>query len=166
MRGPRNEGISNKRVEAEASRAASSLETLDRLRVQLRAGLRADHGGRRAAQAAPDDVSEGLGKFLGGQAAGVDLDSIAEAEGAYAESPSGVNPVDANPLSAEVLNSVGVNLNDSLQLLGPNWVISLGAVNQYGQAEDSGYAAAASGAVNDQGPSHSVAHRSSPPMPK
>ncbi|MGJ9424374.1 choice-of-anchor G family protein [Nesterenkonia halotolerans] len=103
------------------------------------------------AQAAPDDVSEGLGKFLGGQAAGVDLDSIAEVEGAYAENPSGVNPVDANPLSAEVLNSVGVNLNDSLQLFGPNGVISLGAVNQYGEALDDGDAGAASGAVSDQG---------------
>ncbi len=103
------------------------------------------------AQAVPGDVSEGLGKFLGGEAAGIDLDSIAEVEGAYAENPSGVNPVDANPLSAEVLNSVGVDLNDSLQLFGPNGVIELGAVNQFGQAEDSGYAAAASGAVNDQG---------------
>jgi len=103
------------------------------------------------AQAAPDDVSEGLGQFLGGEAAGIDLDDIAELEGAYAENPSGVNPVDANPLSADVLNSVGVNLNDSLQLFGDAGILQLGAVNQYGEAQDNGDALAASGAVSDQG---------------
>ncbi|GAB3181719.1 hypothetical protein GCM10027060_13200 [Nesterenkonia halophila] len=108
-------------------------------------------GGAAPAQAAPTDVSEGLGKFLGGEAAGIDLDDIAEVSGAYAENPSGENPIVANPLGAEVLNTLNVDLGDSLQLLGDNGLIQLGAVNQYGEAQDNGDARAASGAVSDQG---------------
>ncbi|WP_344717965.1 choice-of-anchor G family protein, partial [Nesterenkonia halobia] len=108
-------------------------------------------GGAAPAQAAPSDVSEGLGKFLGGEAAGIDLDDVAEVSGAYAENPSGENPVVANPLGAEVLNALNVDLGNSLQLLGDNGLIQLGAVNQYGEAQDNGDARAASGAVSDQG---------------
>ncbi|WP_162321923.1 choice-of-anchor G family protein, partial [Nesterenkonia haasae] len=108
-------------------------------------------GGSAPANAAPDDVSEALGKFLGGEAAGIDLDGIAEINGAFAENPSGDHPIVTNPLGAEVLNAIGVNLGDSLQLFGPNGVIQLGAVNQYGEAQDDGFARAASGAVSDQG---------------
>ncbi|WP_158217725.1 choice-of-anchor G family protein [Nesterenkonia sp. F] len=107
--------------------------------------------GAGPAHAAPTDDSEGLGKFLGGQAAGIDLDDVAEISGAYAENPSGENPVVTNPLGAEVLNALDVDLGDSLQLLGDNGLIQLGAVNQYGEAQDGGDARAASGAVSDQG---------------
>ncbi|WP_343957553.1 choice-of-anchor G family protein, partial [Nesterenkonia xinjiangensis] len=107
--------------------------------------------GAAPANAAPTDVSEALGKFLGGQAAGITLDDIAEINGAFAENPSGEHPIVTNPLGAEVLNAIGVDLGDSLQLFGPNGVIQVGAVNQYAEAQDNGDARAASGAVSDQG---------------
>ncbi|MDZ5079128.1 choice-of-anchor G family protein, partial [Nesterenkonia sp. HG001] len=107
--------------------------------------------GAAPANAAPTDVSEALGKFLGGQAAGINLDDIAEINGAFAENPSGDHPIVTNPLGAEVINAIGVDLGDSLQLFGPNGVIQVGAVNQYAEAQDNGDARAASGAVSDQG---------------
>ncbi|MVT25991.1 choice-of-anchor G family protein, partial [Nesterenkonia alkaliphila] len=115
----------------------------------LAAGLAV--AGSAPAQAAPDDVSEALGKFLGGSAVNIDLDDIAEVNGALAENPSGEHPLVTNPLGAEVLNVVGLDLGDGLQLFGPNGVIQLGAVNQYAEAADDGRAEAASGAVADQG---------------
>ncbi|MFC8600700.1 choice-of-anchor G family protein, partial [Isoptericola sp. NPDC057191] len=107
--------------------------------------------GAPSAAAAPTDVSESLGKFLGGDVVlgGVDLDAIAEVEGAEAAYPSG-DGLDTNPLSADVLDALGVNLTDTLQLFGPNGVVQLGAVNQYAAADADG-ATAASGAVTDQG---------------
>ena len=107
--------------------------------------------GAAPASAAPDDVSESLGKFLGGSAVGIDLDDLAEINGALAENPSGENPLVTNPLGAEVLNSIGADLGGGIQLFGPNGVIALGAVNQYAEAQDDGTARAASGAVTDQG---------------
>ena len=103
------------------------------------------------ANAAPDDNSEALGKFLGGEALGINLDDIAEVNGALAENPSGENPLVTNPLGAEVLNALNVDLGDGIQLLGENGVIQLGAVNQYAEAQNNGDAFAASGAVSDQG---------------
>src|SRR5690625_1057167 len=103
------------------------------------------------ANAAPEDDSEALGKFLGGQALGIDLDDIAEVHGALAENPSGEYPLVTNPLGAEVLNALNIDLGDGIQLLGENGVIQLGAVNQYAEAQNNGDAYAASGAVSDQG---------------
>ncbi|WP_191931716.1 choice-of-anchor G family protein, partial [Arthrobacter bussei] len=110
-------------------------------------------GAASGAAAAPTDRSEALGKFLGGETLTIDLDSIAEIRGALEQNPSGVPPVGptANPLSAEVLSSLGVDVGSSLQLFGPGGLIELGAVSQYAQATDNGDALAASGAVNDQG---------------
>jgi hypothetical protein len=110
-------------------------------------------GAASGAAAAPTDRSEALGKFLGGETLTIDLDSIAEIRGALEQNPSGVPPVGptANPLSAEVLSSLGVDVGSSLQLFGPGGLIELGAVSQYAQAADNGDALAASGAVNDQG---------------
>ncbi|WP_172150158.1 choice-of-anchor G family protein, partial [Isoptericola chiayiensis] len=105
--------------------------------------------GAPAATSAPTDESEALGKFLGGEAAGIDLDDIVEVAGALAEHPSG-SELETNPLSAEVLNAVTVDLGSGLSLFGENGLIELGAVNQYGSADVDG-AAAASGAVTDQG---------------
>ncbi|TWH28101.1 hypothetical protein L600_004700000010, partial [Isoptericola variabilis J7] len=105
--------------------------------------------GASVATAEPTDQTEALGKFLGGSTLSVNLDDIAALEGAHAEYPSG-ETLDTNPLAAEVLNAVAVDLGDSLQLFGPNGVIALGAVNQYAEADAEG-AAAASGAVSDQG---------------
>lgn len=38
-----------------------------------------------------------------------------------------------------------------MQLLGPNGILQLGTVNQFGEATDEGDARAAAGAVSDQG---------------
>src|SRR5699024_2421592 len=63
-------------------------------------------GGAMPAAAAPADDAEALGKFLGGEALGINLDDIAEVNGALAENPSGEHPVVTHPLGAEVLNLV------------------------------------------------------------
>lgn len=107
--------------------------------------------GAMPATAAPTDVSEAQGKFLGGQALTINLDDLAEVEGALAENPSGTNPIDNHPLGVEALNALEIDLGDGLQLLGENGVIELGAVNQFAEAQHTGDAHAASGAVNDQG---------------
>ncbi|MFE7408003.1 choice-of-anchor G family protein, partial [Isoptericola sp. NPDC057559] len=107
--------------------------------------------GAPSASAAPTDVSESLGKFLGGDVVlgNVDLDSIATVEGADAAYPSGASP-ETNPLAADVLNTLDVDLTDTLQLFGPGGIIELGAVNQYAGADADG-STSASGAVTDQG---------------
>ncbi|WTM15223.1 choice-of-anchor G family protein [Isoptericola halotolerans] len=102
-----------------------------------------------AASAAPTDDSEALGKFLGGSAGTIDLDDLATVEGALAEYPSG-SELETNPLAADVLNALSVDLGGGLSLFGDTGLIELGAVNQYASADDTG-AAAASGAVSDQG---------------
>ena len=102
------------------------------------------------ANAAPGDLSEAEGRFLSGTVAGLDLDTVAALEGALAETPSGT-PLDTHPLSAEVLSALEIDLTGALQLLGPNGVLALGAVNQYAEANPDGSARAASGAVSDQG---------------
>ncbi|GAA1991924.1 hypothetical protein GCM10009718_32060 [Isoptericola halotolerans] len=102
-----------------------------------------------AAHAVPTDDSEALGKFLGGSAGGINLDDLATVEGALAEFPSG-SELETNPLAAEVLNALVVDLGGGLSLLGENGLIELGAVNQYAAADADG-ATAASGAVSDQG---------------
>ncbi|MFB7798673.1 choice-of-anchor G family protein [Isoptericola sp. NPDC056134] len=107
--------------------------------------------GAPSAAAVPTDASESLGKFLGGDVVlgNVDLDSIAEVEGADAAYPSGTSP-DTNPLAADVLNTLDVDLTDTLQLFGPGGIVELGAVNQYAGADEDG-STSASGAVTDQG---------------
>ncbi|WP_265522027.1 choice-of-anchor G family protein [Oerskovia flava] len=104
-----------------------------------------------AANAAPTDVSEAEGTFLGGAVAGVDLDNLAAITNAYAENPSGTHPEDSQPLGAEVLNSLGVEISGGIQLFGENGIIELGAVNQFAVANDDGSAEAASGAVTNDG---------------
>ncbi|WP_146252030.1 choice-of-anchor G family protein [Xylanimonas oleitrophica] len=103
------------------------------------------------AAAEPTDAGEALGQFLGGDVVlgNIDLDAIAAVQGANAEHPSGA-VLDTNPLSAEVLNTLGVDLTGTLSLLGENGIIELGAVNQYAAAGPAS-AGAASGAVNDSG---------------
>ncbi|MEG9246531.1 choice-of-anchor G family protein [Arthrobacter sp. Soc17.1.1.1] len=110
-------------------------------------------GPATSAMAAPTDRSEALGRFLGGEALGIDLDTLAAVRGALEQNPSGNHPAGptANPLTAEVLSTLGVNLDGTLQLFGPNGIIQLGAAAQYAEAADNGDAVAASGAVSDQG---------------
>lgn len=103
-----------------------------------------------AANAAPTDVSEARGKFLGGQVRGIDLDAIAEIGGADAANPSG-EASDTNPLDVTVLNAVEVEVTPRLQLFGDNGIITLGAVQQYAEAEADGDAFAGSGAVTNSG---------------
>jgi hypothetical protein len=107
--------------------------------------------GAAPASARPTDTTEALGRFLGGDVGlgGVDLDAIAEVEGADAARPSGAAR-DTDPLSAAVLGTLGVEVGGGLSLLGDDGLVRLGAVNQYAAADADG-AAAAAGAVNDSG---------------
>ncbi|WP_166848662.1 choice-of-anchor G family protein, partial [Isoptericola sp. BMS4] len=109
----------------------------------------ATFGGITAASAAPTDDTEAQGTFLGGTVLGTNLDDIAELEGALAENPSGES-LDTNPLAAEVLNAIEIDLGDGISLLGENSIASVGTVNQYASATADS-ADAASGAVSDQG---------------
>lgn len=103
-----------------------------------------------AAIADPTDVSEAQGKFLAASIGGVDAAALAALDFALAENPSGVHPDDAAGLSAVLLNSIGVDLG-TINLLGANGLIQLGAVEQYATADDNGDAFAGSGAVTNSG---------------
>lgn len=100
-----------------------------------------------SALADPTDVSEGQGKFLDGEVAGVDLDTLVSLANALAENPSGVAAADV-PLTATALNAVTVSL-PAIDLLGDNGILQLGAVEQFAQADANGDAFAGSGAVSD-----------------
>lgn len=103
-----------------------------------------------AAIADPSDVSEAQGKFLAASIGGVNAAALAALDFALAENDSGTHPTDAAGLSAVLLNSIGVNLG-TINLLGGNGLIQLGAVEQYATANDNGDAFAGSGAVTNSG---------------
>jgi len=102
------------------------------------------------AAAAPSDDSEALGQFLGGNVLDIDLDDIAAIEGALAENPSGDHPSVNAGLDVSVLQALDIDLG-SIDLLGENGIIVLGAAEQRADAEDDGDAYAGSGAVTDEG---------------
>jgi hypothetical protein len=107
--------------------------------------------GGLAAHAAPADVSEGLGRFLSGSVAGTDLDSILALKGALAENPGGGTDVDVTAgIDATALNAIGIQLG-TVDLLGGNGILTLGAVDQRASARSDGDASAGSGALTDQG---------------
>lgn len=95
-------------------------------------------------------VSQAEGRFLDG-AGSIDLDGIAAIAAAQAENHGEADPVvDRNPLTATVLNSVVVPVG-SVNLVGENGIIDLGAVNQVAIARPNGSSLGASGAVTDDG---------------
>ena len=102
------------------------------------------------ALAAPP-ASTGEGRFLGGSALGLDLDDLVVLETARAVNTGGDPVTDVTPLDATVLNAVEVDLGSGVELLGPNGLLTLGAVNQFAQASPDGSSTAASGAVTNAG---------------
>lgn len=105
--------------------------------------------GAFAANADPSDVAESQGRFLQGSALGVDLDEIVEI--LYAEAGNPSLPVSSNVgLTAEALNALVIDLG-TINLLGDNGLITLGAVEQRADATADGDAFAGSGAVTDEG---------------
>ncbi|WP_123353738.1 choice-of-anchor G family protein [Frigoribacterium sp. PhB160] len=102
------------------------------------------------ALAAPP-ASTGEGRFLGGSALGLDLDDLVALETARAVNTGGDPVTDVTPLDATVLNAVEVDLGSGIELLGPNGLLTLGAVNQFAQASPDGSSTAASGAVTNAG---------------
>jgi hypothetical protein len=101
--------------------------------------------GAGAAFAAPGDRAQAEARFLSGDGL-VDLDSVAELDGAYSQfTPGGA--VDA-PLDVTVLSLIDLGLG--LQLFGGNDVLELGAVGQYAATSTSG-AVAASGLITGDG---------------
>lgn len=100
------------------------------------------------------------GRALSGSMLGIDLDSVAEAEGvtvtnngsrdrASAGRPvSGLESAYADPLSVNALSAIQVPLTGLVELPGNN---STGVVGQFGQARDDGLAHGAAGYVTDSG---------------
>ncbi|PCN48979.1 hypothetical protein Csp2054_05305, partial [Curtobacterium sp. 'Ferrero'] len=102
------------------------------------------------ATAAPA-ASVGQGRFLSGTALGLNLDDLLAVTPADARNTGGATDTDVHPLDVTALNAVDVDLGDGLNLLGDNGILTLGAVNQYAQANPDGSSLAASGAVTNTG---------------
>src|SRR5699024_6156108 len=80
----------------------------------------------------------------------VNLNDIAELQGAYSADPSAPGVVE-NPLSIEVLNSLDLDLGDGVQLFGENGVLALGALGQYACTGEGGVPLASSGLIGADG---------------
>ncbi|MBA8989458.1 LPXTG-motif cell wall-anchored protein [Curtobacterium pusillum] len=102
------------------------------------------------ATAAPA-ASTSEGRFLSGSALGIDLDDILSVTPADAVNTGGATVTDVHPLDVTALNAVNVDIGDGLNLLGDNGILTLGAANQYAQANPDGSSLAASGAVTNTG---------------
>src|SRR4051812_40228302 len=108
--------------------------------------------GGGAAGAATTYTTHASGRFLSGTIAGNNLDVLAGIEGESATNPhGGPRVVNKNSLKAELLDkAIEIPLQDGLQLPGLN-VLHLGAVAQYAEANPTGKAIGAAGAVADNG---------------
>src|SRR5690625_847204 len=113
------------------------------------AGALAIVGAEPAAQALSTDEAEAEGRLLSGGGA-VNLNAIAALAPAYSahDSDSGI---DQNPLSLDVLNALGIDLGDGIQLFGPSGIIGVGALGQYARTGAEEVPFASSGAVNADG---------------
>src|SRR6266496_762011 len=98
------------------------------------------------ASAAPTPVSQATGRFLSGSIGGTDLDKLVAVKGESAANDGGAAVTNQHSLNATLLNQQLVNLPNGIQLPGGG-VIRVGGVNQYAQANNSGSAHAAAGAV-------------------
>ena len=108
--------------------------------------------GGGAAGAATTYTTHASGRFLSGTIAGTNLDAVAGIEGESATNPhGGPRVVNKNSLKAELLNgAIEIPLQNGLQLPGLD-VLHLGAVAQYAEANPTGKAIGAAGAVADNG---------------
>src|SRR5882672_1064285 len=102
------------------------------------------------ASAAPTPVSQATGRFLSGSIGGTDLDNLVAVKGEAAANNGGDAVTNQHSLNATLLNTQLLNLPNGLQFPGGG-VIKLGAVNQFAQANQTGSAHGASGAVTNSG---------------
>jgi hypothetical protein len=102
------------------------------------------------AGASPAPVSQAAGRFLSGEIGGSDLDNLVAVKGESAVNTGGASVTHQHSLSASLLSHQLLNLPDGLQLPGGG-VLTLGAANQYAQANPDGSAHGASGAVTNSG---------------
>jgi uncharacterized repeat protein (TIGR01451 family) len=104
-----------------------------------------------ASVAAPA-VSTAEGRFLSGQVLGLNLDTIAQLAAADAQNTTGGAPVIVqHPLDVTALQAVNVDLGNGLNLLGAQHLLTLGAVNQFAQANGDGSSYGSSGLLTDNG---------------
>ena len=107
--------------------------------------------GLQSANAAPAPTSQATGRFLSGVLGGTNLDTVASIAGEAVQSTGGKSVTKWNSLSVSALdNAITLPLTGALQLPGGN-VVTLGAVQQYAQANSDGSAHGASGAVSNSG---------------
>ncbi|WP_176786381.1 choice-of-anchor G family protein [Microbacterium testaceum] len=108
-------------------------------------------GGVTAANAAPGDLSNASGTFVGGSILSlVDLDDLAQIQGAVATNAGSVPTVtDQNTLDLTALGVINVTVPGGIQV--PIDFGSLGVVGQYASADPDGSSVGASGAVGDGG---------------
>ena len=94
-------------------------------------------------------AAQSEGRFLGGTVLGGDLAGLLSVAPATASAPPATT--DVEPLTATALSAVTVGLGGSVNLLGSNGILTLGAVNQYATAAPDGSSQASSGAVGNDG---------------
>lgn len=101
-----------------------------------------------ASAAAP--VSQATGRFLSGAIGNTSLDKLAALNGESALNFGGAAVTKQHSLSASLLGQQLLNLPDGVQLPGGG-ALTLGAVNQYAQANPDGSSHGASGAITNSG---------------
>ena len=101
-----------------------------------------------AAAAAP--VSQATGRFLSGQIGNTSLDRLAALNGESAVNTGGAAVTRQHSLSASLLGQQLLNLPNGVELPGGG-LLTLGAVNQYAQANPDGSSHGASGALTNSG---------------
>jgi hypothetical protein len=101
-----------------------------------------------ASAAAP--VSQATGRFLSGAIGSTSLDKLAALNGESAVNTGGAAVTKQHSLSASLLGQQLLNLPNGVQLPGGG-VLTLGAVNQYAQANSDGSSHGASGAITNSG---------------
>jgi hypothetical protein len=101
-----------------------------------------------ASAAAP--VSQATGRFLSGAIGSTSLDKLAALNGESAVNTGGAAVTKQHSLSASLLGQQLLNLPNGVELPGGG-VLTLGAVNQYAQANPDGSSHGASGAVTNSG---------------
>ncbi|OII10570.1 hypothetical protein BIU97_10625 [Curtobacterium sp. MCBA15_009] len=103
------------------------------------------------AAAAQNDVAEAEGVLLSGSGI-VDADGIVQLGGAYSNrSATGGGGTANQPLDLEALRTVGVDLGNDVDLLGPNGLLTLGVDGQYATTAAGGATASSGLLTNDGG---------------
>jgi len=148
-------GSSPGRAETRTRRALWTRSRMGRTWVKTAAAVGAASlslfGGVTAANAAPGDLSNATGTFLGGSILSlVDLDALAQIQGAAATN-GGTEPTvtDYNTLDLTALGIVNITAPGGVQI--PVDLGSLGVLGQYASADPDGSSAGASGAVGSGG---------------